>query len=337
MLSTALTAFAKSYDFVVKENYAFGVIDNFLVTVYNSGTKKTAFVSCCFPTNEECEENNELISTFEFQSEIGKLIDSNYPALKDYEITSDSILFTTSAELKTFDEALTQLLKLLHKNNIPGVDICVECGTPNNDNAKYVIKNNSAHLLCEECAGEYLKDLENREANKSNTLIRGIVYALLGGIVGLLVALLGFLFVIPTDGVLGFNSAIINIPFAALITVLSFLFYRIFTGKKGLERIIPCLVVSALTTAVMVYASTVIIYTKTLGVDSFANAKKVFSIILAAPFKDPQFKYDYLSYMFYSFVAVIVAVLIYSIIFEDKNKNSLQVFDKNILSDGNAS
>ncbi|MBE6677674.1 MAG: hypothetical protein E7597_02635 [Ruminococcaceae bacterium] len=335
MLSTALTAFAKSYNFVIKENYAFGIIENFLITVYNSGAKKTAFISCCFPTNEEREQNSELISTFEFQGEIAKLIDSNYPALKDYEITSDSILFTTSADLKTFDESLLQLLNLLHKNAIPGIDVCVECGNANNDKAKYVIKNNSVHLLCEDCANEYLKEIEAGVTKKTGKSIQGTLYALLGGFVGLLLAVLGFLLVIPSDGILSFNSLIINIPFAALITVLSFLFYRMFTGKKGLERIIPCLAVSALITVVTDYASTAIIYAKTLGIDTFVNAKKVFSIILAAPFKDPRFKYDYLSYTFYSLVAVIVVVLVYSIIFEEKDKNSLQVLDANVLCNNN--
>lgn len=328
MLSTSLTAFANSYNFTIKPDFAFGVIENYLVTVYNSGSKKNAFISCCFPSNEECRENEKLISAFEFQTEMGKLIDSDYPELKNYEITTDSVSFSTSADLKIFDQSINELIKLLARYEIPGIDTCVECGKGNGEFAKYVLNDNKAHLLCESCSDEYIEKLNLQNSTKTQTKrARGSIFSALGGFIGLVLAMILFVVFIPYKGILGFNSLIATVPMAAVITVLCFLFYRSFTGKKGLERIVPCMIISALFTTVSVYICTMILYAKTMGVASISSLKTVFSIIIGAPLTDPFFKSDFLTHLFYSYVIVVIVVLIYSIIFEEKKKSVLEVID----------
>ena len=329
MLSTSLTAFANSYNFTVKENLAFGVIHDYLVTVSNNGSKKNAFISCCFPTNEECQENKNLISTFQFQNEIGKIIDSDCPELRNYEITIESISFSTSADLKTFDYALLKLLDLLSKNDIPGEGICVKCGAENNADSKFVIESNVAHMLCAQCTEEYANKIKEQSTTKQeSSYVRGTGYAVLGTLLGTLITMGLFMFIVPAEGFLGYNGLVACIPCAALITLLSFLFYRLFTGVKSLERILPCLIVSAIFTALTIYLSTVIMYAKSMGISAFNNAETVFGIIVGAPFNDPYYSSEFYSHIFYSFVAVIIVVLIYSIVFEDKNKNQIEILDQ---------
>ncbi len=329
MISNPLIAFSNTYNFQIENDYAFGIIEGYMVTVYNSGTKKTAFISCCFPTDSTPEENK--INSYAFSAEINKIIDDGYLALKNYEITCDSVSFTTVEELKNFDKAVKKLIELLIHFNIPGCEVCIDCGRPIGDSPKCVVESQNAHVMCKDCADAYVEEISSSDAvkNKSKSRVKGTCCSVIGSLLGLIIALFAYIVFVPANDILGLNPLILNLPFAAITTILSFLFYRIFTGNKSLERILPCLITSALFTVINVYFSTAIIYAKTFGVSSFNSASGVMGIILKSPVNNPYFKSDALSHLFYSVVIVIIVVLIYSIIFEEKKVAPLKVFPMN--------
>ena len=113
------------------------------------------------------------------------------------------------------------------------------------------------------------------------------------------------------------SSLLFSIPFSAVSTIITFLFYRMFTGRKGAERILPCFGISGILTVLAIYSSTAIIYTNTFKL-SFGEAGRMLGTIIGAPVTDPYFRTEFISYGLYSIAAVIAVTLIYSLIFDTK-------------------
>ena len=325
MLNNPLIAFANSYDMQIEDEYAFGKIGNYLVSVYSNGSKKTAHISCCLPTEDSDEEGE--FNTFKLSAEINKLIDSGIIALKDFELRCDAVVFSTGAELKDFDKAVTAVTELLAESGVGGTEFCIDCGCTVGENAKFVIEDSNAHVMCGNCAEVYLEKISAENAKKTESkYLKGTIFASLGGLLGLIISTLAFWIFIPTGEFLIFDSTLIlSAAFGSVITVLSFLFYRIFTGRKYLERILPCLLVSVFMSSVGVYAASVILYAKTMSATTLSALSRAFSTIALSPFKDPYFKADFTSHIFYCMVVIIIVVLIYSIVFEDRRKTNLKV------------
>lgn len=325
MLNNPLIAFANSYDMQIEDEYAFGKIGKYLVSVYSNGSKKTAHISCCLPTDDGDDESD--VNTFKLSAEINKLIDSGISALKDFELRCDSVVFSTGAELKDFDKAVVSLTELLAENGVGGTEFCIDCGCTIGNNAKFVIEDGNAHAMCGDCAEVYLEKISTENTQKTESkYLKGTLFASLGGLLGLIISTLASWLFIPTGEFLIFDSTlIISAAFGSVITVLSFLFYRIFTGRKYLERILPCLLVSVFMSSVSVYAASAILYAKTMSVSTLSAFFRAFSTIALSPFKDPYFKADFTSHIFYCMVVIIIVVLIYSIVFEDRRKTNLKV------------
>ena len=317
MLSKPLVAFATAYDFETDEEYAYGEIDGYLVSVYNTGTKKTAYISCCFSSNDESEE----IDTFAFSADIANIIDAEGNKPKEYEIGDDYILFTTGEDLKAFDGIVTKIIELLKQHKAKGAEVCACCG---DESTKLVIDKKRAKYLCDACASSYQDEAANASKPVSK-LLKGTLFSILGSVLGTLLFIAAIIWLIPEDGIWDMHPLMISLPFVVVLTVLSFLLYRLSTGRKGMERILPCLISSLVFTAASVYLSTSVLYAKDMGVQSFARASKAISIILGAPISDPLYKSDFLTHLFYSLVIVIITVLIYSIVFEEKNNTPTKV------------
>ncbi len=321
MLSKPLIAFANCYNFNVLEDYAYGKIGNYLVSVTNSGYKKVAFIT--FFAFEE-EEKGENLLKFKLSDELKK---TNLAALNDYEVCEDGLLIRTGEDLKSFDEAVVAACGIVEKLGFPGVQKCTYCGADINHEAEFVCFDGlKASLFCAECAADFITE-QSEKADKSvkKGKKRGVFASIAAAVIAFIVFVGVYVFAIPYGGIKGDEGEVIvkamlfTVPFSAVTAVLAFLAYRLFTGRKGVERLLPCSIISLLTSAVLAYTSSAVLYTKMFSL-SFMQATKMLGVITLAPFKDLYFRKDFLQYLLFSVLAVVAVSLIYSIIFEDKKK-----------------
>lgn len=321
MLTKPLIAFANCYNFNVLDDYAYGKIGKYLVSVTSDGYKKVAFIA--FFAFEEEEEGEQLLK-YKLSEEIKN---AGLPAFKDYEVLEDGLLITTGEELKSFDEAVIKACEIAEKLGFKGSESCTYCGADMTRGEEYVcLDGHKSLLLCRDCAEDFLNEYGKKEkAEKSKGKKRGAVAAALAALAGLLIFACLYVFALPYDGISGSDGEVIvrtiqfNMPFAAVLTVLTFLAYRVFTGRKGPERLIPCGVSSLLATVLLSYFASAVQYAKMFAI-SFANSLKVLGNILKAPFADPYFRTDFLRYLLYSVLACVVVCLVYSIVFDEKKK-----------------
>lgn len=318
MLSKPLIAFSNAYGFEIENEYAYGEIEGYMVSVFNSGTKKSAYISCYFGSTDA----NESFDSFALSNDIAILIsEKGLTALNDYELNESGISFTTNEELMSFDKAVTELIGLLKSRFIPCADFCAHCGA---DSKVIVIDKMRASYLCDECASEYFS-AEGVKSKPIKKTLKGSVFAALGALCVSCAILAVIIWCIPSNGFANLHPLIITLPLVCVLTVVSFLAYRLSTKRKGTERILPCLLISSLFTSVSVYLSTAVIYAKDLGVASFSRAFKAFKPIFLSPINDPTYRFDFLTHIFYSLIVVIITVLIYSIVFEEKTESELKL------------
>ncbi len=320
MLTKPLTAFANCYNFEILDDCAYGKIGSYLVSVRSNGYKKEAFIAFfAF----ESEDSGEKLLKYKLSDGLKA---SSKPALKDYEICEDGLKICTGADLKEFDEAVVEACSIVEKLGFKGADSCTYCGGEAGDDRYVYFDGGKALLLCRDCAEDFLKQREEESAKKSPSgKGRGVVASLLASLISLVVFTAVFAFALPYAGIKDSEGSVIigsmrfSIIFAAITTVLTFLAYRIFTGRKGMERLLPCGIFSLLSAALTTYFASSLQYFKMFSI-SFFKLGSVLGTVLAAPFADPYFKKDFLSNLLYSAIVVIGIALVYSIVFEDKKK-----------------
>lgn len=322
MLSKPLVAFATCYNFTILDNYAYGIINNYVVAVKNDGYKKIAFVA--FYNFDEEESNSDLLK-FKISDKLKSL---ELPALDDYEICDGGLLIRTGCDLKYFDEAVNKVCETLGELGILATDRCTYCGEETTlENAYVQFNGNSIRFLCKDCTNDFLGSAQTKQVTAKGSKKLAILASVAAAFVCSAVFSLLYAFVIPYDGIytsggtLIMKALVLNMPFSAITTVASFLLYRIVTGKKGAERILPCGISALVASALTSYVASVIVFAHQFGL-KLAQAKLVTGILLRSPFTDPYMRKDFLQSLIFSALTVIAVVLIYSIIFEDKKKVS---------------
>lgn len=326
MLSKPLVAFATCYNFTILDNYAYGTVKDYVVAVKNDGYKKIAFVA--FYNFDEEESNSDLLK-FKISDKLKSL---ELPALDDYEMYDGGLLIRTGCDLKFFDEAVNKVCETLGEFGISATDRCTYCGEKTTlENAYIRFDGNSVRFLCKECTDDFLSSAQAKQTTVKGSKKLGVLASVAAAFVFFAVFTALYAFVIPYDGIytsggtLIMKALVLNMPFSAITTVASFLLYRVVTGKKGAERILPCGISAFVASALTSYVASVAVFANQFGL-KFAQAKLVAGIILRSPFTDPYLRKDFLQCLIYSALTVIAVVLIYSIIFEDKKKaNSFAV------------
>lgn len=322
MLSKPLVAFATCYNFTILDNYAYGKINNYVVAVKNDGYKKAAFIAF-YNFNEE--ENEDDLLRFKLSDKLKAL---ELPALEDYEICDGGLLIRTGCDLKYFDEAVNKVCETLGEFGILATDRCTYCGEEiSNDEAYVQFDGNSIRFLCKDCTNDFLASSQTKQPAAKGSKKLAVFASAATAFVCFVVFSLLYAFVIPCDGIytsggtLIMKALVLNMPLSALTTIATFLVYRIVTGKKGSERLLPCGISAFVATALTSYAASVTVFANQFDL-KLAQARLVLGIILRSPFTDPYMRKDFLQCLIYSALTVIAVVLIYSIIFEDKKKVS---------------
>ncbi len=320
MLDKNLIAFGNAYDFEFETELAYGFINNYLVSVSNIGNKKAAFINCFFPLEEEGG-----LSEFELSGAVAAL---QLEALKNCEICDNGIYFSARCSLNDFDNAINAVIKLLEDSGADSSSVCSDCGCElDDDERKASVVDGRMAMLCLECAADFMANTVIGTAPKEKKRSRGVFGAILGGFIGVLVTLALFIY-LPFSGIkesfggeLASDAILLAIPLSALIAVLCYVFFRLFTGIKGNRRMIPCIIISLIFSVINTYGATAVLYAKQFGIDS-ESFGKVFDIILRAPFTDEIYRVDFLKHGFFGLIAVIIVALIYSIIFDDAKKKA---------------
>ncbi len=337
MLSSPLITFAENYSFEFLDETAYGFIKSFLVSVYNDGYKKVAFINYFTPESDEGDSMLKLKLSEEIK---GLQLD----ALKDYEVLINGVAFRTSADLVEFDAAISALCDLLADKGFLPSPVCSECGysVAEDGDAFISVIENRACFMCDECTAEARNAVDAQSSDEGKgSKKRGVVAAVIGGFISLAVVLVLFMFAFPAKGIVYgdadtdvISSLLFCIPLFAVSTVLTFLSYRLLTGRKGPERILPCFVISVVYTLIGIYLSTAILYTNTFEL-SFNQAGRMLGTIICAPVTDPYFRTKLISYGLYSLAVVIAVTLIYSLIFDTKKPTQTEFipFGKNAYTE----
>lgn len=322
MLSKSLNAFANAYNFAVSENFAYGKIGKYMVSVCDDGGRKTAFITFYVPEAEG--EESETMQRYKLAEDIKAL---SLPALKDFELCDGGLIIRTGEHLKNFDEAVLAVCGILDDAGFAGAEICSHCGIGIDGENSYVgVDKKHISLLCGDCAKELLESQSYAAIERTyKSKKRGTVAALIADIVFCALFVLLFVFAIPHYGVKDdkgetlVKALFFTIPLSAAMAFVSFMAYRLFTGRKGAERLLPCTGFSAIFSVLLTYFASAAEYAKMCGL-SFARTFETAGTSLKAPFTDPFVRDDFLEYLLYAILAVVVVALIYSIALEDKSK-----------------
>lgn len=320
MLSNPLIAYANTYNFTTLEECAYGVIDSYLVSVSNAGYKKSAFINFFTPETDD----GDAMAKLKLSEDIKAL---ELVALNNYEVLINGVVFSTDADLKDFDQAILSICRLLKQCGFLCMPVCSECGysVPENGASYISVIENRAFYTCDDCAEEAKQNLATKqEKKKPGSKKVGIIGALTGALLVFVLTVALYIFAFPAGGLKfgkdetdKISSLLLSLPLTALLSVLTYLFYRLFTGRKGSERILPCFIISASFTVFSVYTSTAVIYANSFNLN-LNQAGRMFATIIGAPFTDPYFRTDFIRYGLYSLACVIAVTLIYSIIFDTK-------------------
>ncbi len=322
MLDKHLIAFAGAYNFECDTDYAYGLIDGYMVSISNVGSKKAAYINFFLPIDEEEDSTKE----YRISTGISSL---GLEALNKCEVSDKGVSFIAGVSLSSFDEAILKIIDVLKENGAEGAAVCSDCGCDiDSAYCKALLDGGKISLLCDECADFYGEPLAKAAAaNNKSGGIKGVIGSIVGGLIGLF-AILALYIWLPFSGTeatfggaLSSDMLVFTLPASALISVFCFLFYRIFTGIKGNKRFVSGVIASVIFSMLNTYGATAVLYTKQFGVGK-ANLPKVFDIILKAPFTDEIYRSDFFKYLFFGLIAVVVVALVYSIIYDDA-KNSL--------------
>ncbi len=317
MLDKQLIAFATAYNFECDTDYAYGIINGYMVSVFNVGNRKAVYINYYLPINET--EGG----TTEYQISTG-IAALQLNALKNCEVGDNGVYFCTAAALTAFDDAVLKVCEVLEANGAQGASVCSDCGCEiDHEHSKALLNGGKISLLCDDCA-EYFEEqlLKNATATKTPSKLKGFMGSLFGGFLGLALVLALYIWLpfsgaeATFGGALSSDMLIFTLPASALISVFCFLFYRLFTGVKGNKRFLPGVITSVIFSALNTYGATAVLYTKQFGVGK-DNLMKVWDIILKAPFTDEVYRGDFLKYLFFGLIAVVVVSLVYSIIYDD--------------------
>jgi len=254
MLSKILDAAVKNAGFTVTPDYAYGIYGGFLTTVYETGSKKTAFIN--FLLEEDADENSDTsLAAFHISESIKNNLEKY--AIIDYNLADDGLTVTTAGSAADFLKMLDFCVELLNEYSenllVKNSGYCSYCGKKIGKRyPKKLTKNKKNYLLCESCALEVLEEHHNHNQNikekiPSNQLVLGVAGAVAGGLVGSLLYLAAYKWLYPVVSawdrfILSFMFSLLGFATASLV----YLGYKLFCSKPSTTAYVSVAVVSAL-------------------------------------------------------------------------------------------
>lgn len=358
MVTKKTKEFASTISFTVKEDSAFGFIENFLISVYETGTKKTFFVYYYLDTDVK-DENDNPVSIMSLSNVLMDVF-SKF-GITEYSHKEYGLEVTCSLSYKQFYSLIKETVKKLSKISAVKKNICSECLAAISDSeTRYRLsKENINYILCSQCGenapGEETTDEdfdEDLEENKSNehyneenefnenfeeeaskkpSKAKGILGSILFSIGISICLILLYAFVIPLPSS---DNAIkpgyyVNWLYAPL-ALASFWGYKLFSHETmGNKQLITTGIISVVTSLLCQYISTLILFAResiltfeNLSSDRFA---KMIPSLLKIPFTDNFVSPDFKIYVLMDLIFIVISLLVISFLISPKANSEIVI------------
>lgn len=285
MITKNLTSALENIGFTYADNkdssksHAYALYGGYLITVYEISGKKVAYFNFKFSDNEENSIKRYALSEA-FSGEMEEY------SISDYSIEEEGMTVTSGAGIPAFLKLIDRCVELLNENKIKGAEYCSKCGNKfGSRNPKKVLIEKSNYLMCEHCAINTVEEINNaadekkkEEANGSLGL--GILGSVLFSLIGVAVYFALYYWLSPIIGNGGVNEArYIFCAAGFIVSLLSYLGFRIFCKKSGTSAYITIAVSSLLFTAIGQYLGSVFEFIAKSGYSLSALSKKAFWLV----------------------------------------------------------
>jgi hypothetical protein len=299
MLSKTLDAAVKNVGFTVTPEHAYGIYGGYLVTVYETGNKKTAFIN--FLLEDDPDDNSDAsLSAFNISETIKENLDKY--AIIDYNLADDGLTVTTVGNAPEFLRMLDFCVELLNEysndsQNVKNCNYCSCCGkTFGKRYPKKLTKNNKNYLYCESCALELLEEHDKQKQQKAEKIpamkrLLGVVGAIIGGLLGIFLYFAAYKWLYPEINT--WDSFILNFVFALLGFATAFLVYigyTIFCKRASLTAYISVSVIAVLFSVFGQYLGTLVKILANYNGLKFFN---VLDILYKMPFSSEKYSSDF--------------------------------------------
>ncbi len=358
MISNKIEDFAKTVSFTVKKDSAFGFVDDFLVSVYETGVKKSFFVY--YYLNTKVSKDDEAPVTVMTLSQNLEKVFKKFE-IKDYSVKENGMEVSCTLSFKNYYALIKECTKVLSNIGIVSNSVCLQCEREisKEEEKKFRIsKNFKNHLLCSDCGKDLSEEISNETSEEENitnedtadtkpscpiseetthiTQTQKTKNSTIKGILGATLLSLGFsacmillyAFAIPTSEQNSvFKPGYYVNWISALIAIASFMGYKLFS-KDTTSKNKPILIsatVSLIITVITQYISSLILYARE-SIFIYENVtfeifKKTVPSLLKIPFIDKYASPDFKIYLMMDIIFVIIAFLIISFVLAPKAEN----------------
>ncbi len=324
MNSKRIEDFANTISFNIKEDSAYGYINNFMFSVYETGNKKCFFVYFLLDDISANDENPVSIMTL---SNSMQDIFSKY-GITDYSFKDDGLEVSCSISFKGFYSLMKETAKKLSEFEAVRKNICFSCKTPIAQGEKIFrfSQNSMNRLLCETCCKEMTSEQESLDtedeeseavtSSNNRSMLKGICGALLFGLGVSICLVLLYAFVLPLpDPASGFKPGYYVSWISAFIPIAAFFGYRIFSKDSINTKII--LITGGISLAfslIAQYISSLVLFSREsilifedITMEKFA---KMIPSLLKIPFTDSFVSPDFKIYVLMDAIFVVLALII---------------------------
>ena len=262
MITKNLLKPLEELNFIYNENkdssisHAYGIYGGYLVTIYEIANKKVAYFNFKFNENEENSLKRYNMSEM-FSSELDEF------SVTDYTLSEDGMRVFCTGTVSVFLNLIDRCVELLQDNEIRGIEFCSKCGNKfGSRNPKKVTDKNENYLMCEHCALERLEEINTEAdtivAKDSSNPVFGVLGSILFSLIGVALYFALYYWLSPAIGKSGLNE--VRYIFCApgfIVSLLSYLGYRIFCKKATLLAYISIPFSSLLFTSIGQYLGVV--------------------------------------------------------------------------------
>ncbi|MEL7570703.1 MAG: hypothetical protein AAGU14_09110 [Eubacteriaceae bacterium] len=178
MIGTGYRKLAEELSLSIKNNVAYGIIQDYMTTLSEGIGYKDIYISACI-----YDETKDIIEKSLSETETKKKY-----RITEYQITDKSVyikFFDNPGTMKCIKEFVEWFYPFLKQAGALGKSYCTECKqTLNKSVCKFI--NNKAVLLHEYCAEKIAEGIKEqiKNNNEKSNLLKGFLGSLLGGVIG---------------------------------------------------------------------------------------------------------------------------------------------------------
>lgn len=259
-----------------EKSHAYAVYGGYLVSVYETAGKRTAYFNFKFSENEE-----NALKQYDISESFSANM-SEYSVI-DYDLSEDGLRVVSNGSIPVFLKLMDYCIELLIENEIRGIEYCSKCGNKfGQRNPKKVTLNKENRIMCEHCALETVEDIANSNASESTEVkgkpLFGVLGSVLFGFIGTLLYFVLYYWVSPKIGN-GSGAHYIFCILGTIVALLTYIGYRLFCKKISAAAYITVSVTSLFFTAIGQYIGTVFEFVALNSFDLSVLSNKHFWLI----------------------------------------------------------